>query len=136
VRKETTLAQRFINNMAIKASSQDQLAVNLSGGTQQKVVLSKWLATEPKVLIFDEPTRGIDVGAKVEIYRMINELAQEGVAILMVSSELPEILGMSDRIMVIGGGRVRGFLTREEANEERIMELATAADRPEAPTQA
>jgi ABC-type sugar transport system ATPase subunit len=134
--KETLLAQRFINNMAIKASSQDQLAINLSGGTQQKVVLSKWLATEPKVLIFDEPTRGIDVGAKVEIYRMINELAQEGVAILMVSSELPEILGMSDRILVIGGGRVRGFLTRDEANEERIMELATAADRPEAPTQA
>jgi ribose transport system ATP-binding protein len=129
VRKETTLAQRFINNMAIKTSSQDQLAINLSGGTQQKVVLSKWLATEPKVLIFDEPTRGIDVGAKVEIYRMINELAQQGVAILMVSSELPEILGMSDRIMVIGGGRVRGFLTREEANEERIMELATAANR-------
>jgi ribose transport system ATP-binding protein len=129
VRKEMTLAQRFINNMAIKASSQDQLAINLSGGTQQKVVLSKWLATEPRVLIFDEPTRGIDVGAKVEIYRMINELAQQGVAILMVSSELPEILGMSDRIMVIGGGRVRGFLTREEANEERIMELATAADR-------
>ena len=134
--KETLLAERFINNMAIKASSQDQLAINLSGGTQQKVVLSKWLATEPKVLIFDEPTRGIDVGAKVEIYRMINELAQEGVAILMVSSELPEILGMSDRILVIGGGRVRGFLTREEANEERIMELATAADRPEVPIQA
>ena len=99
-------------------------------------MLSKWLATEPKVLIFDEPTRGIDVGAKVEIYRMINELAQEGVAILMVSSELPEILGMSDRIMVIGGGRVRGFLTRAEANEERIMELATAADRSEVETQA
>ena len=124
--KETALAQRFIDNMAIKASSQDQLAINLSGGTQQKVVLSKWLATEPKVLVFDEPTRGIDVGAKVEIYRMINELARQGVAILMASSELPEILGMSDRILVMGGGRVRGFLTRAEATEESIMELATA----------
>ena len=124
--KETALAQRFIDNMAIKASSQDQLAINLSGGTQQKVVLSKWLATEPKTLVFDEPTRGIDVGAKVEIYRMINELARQGVAILMVSSELPEILGMSDRILVMGGGRVRGFLTRAEATEQTIMELATA----------
>ena len=114
------------DGLAIKASSQEQLALNLSGGTQQKVVLSKWLATEPKVLIFDEPTRGIDVGAKVEIYHMINQLAKQGVAILMVSSELPEILGMSDRIMVIGGGRVQGFLSREEATEEKIMELATA----------
>ena len=129
-RKEAALAQRFIDKMAIKASSQDQLAINLSGGTQQKVVLSKWLATEPKVLIFDEPTRGIDVGAKVEIYRMINDLAKTGVAILMVSSELPEILGMSDRIMVIARGRLRGFLTRAEATEEKIMELATSADRP------
>jgi ribose transport system ATP-binding protein len=131
-RKETALAQKFITNIAIKASSQDQLAINLSGGTQQKVVLSKWLAIEPKVLIFDEPTRGIDVGAKVEIYRMINNLAKQGVAILMVSSELPEILGMSDRIMVMAGGRVRGFLDRAEATEERIMELATATETPAA----
>ena len=124
------LAQRFIDNMAIKASSQDQLAINLSGGTQQKVVLGKWLATEPSVLIFDEPTRGIDVGAKVEIYQMMNELARQGVAILMVSSELPEILGMSDRILVMRDGRVRGFLTRDEATEEKIMELATGATDP------
>jgi ribose transport system ATP-binding protein len=140
--RETALAERFIDGLAIKTSSQDQLALNLSGGTQQKVVLSKWLATEPKVLIFDEPTRGIDVGAKVEIYHMINQLAKQGVAILMVSSELPEILGMSDRVMVIGGGRVQGFLDREEATEEKIMELATGTqaraesgeqpDRPEA----
>jgi ribose transport system ATP-binding protein len=127
LRREAALTRRFIDGLAIKASSQDQLAINLSGGTQQKVVLSKWLATEPKVLIFDEPTRGIDVGAKVEIYLMINQLAKQGVAILMVSSELPEILGMSDRIMVIGGGRVQGFLAREEATEEKIMELATAS---------
>lgn len=128
-RKEAEITQRFIEQIAIKASSQDQLAMNLSGGTQQKVVLSKWLATKPQVLIFDEPTRGIDVGAKVEIYKMINDLAQQGVAILMISSELPEILGMSDRVMVIGGGRIRGFLSRVEATEEKIMELATSSDR-------
>ncbi len=128
-RKEAGLVQRFIDNMAIKTAGQEQLAVNLSGGTQQKVVLSKWMATEPKVLIFDEPTRGIDVGAKVEIYRMMSQLAGQGVAIIMISSELPEILGMSDRILVMGGGRVRGILNRAEASEERIMELATGADR-------
>jgi len=128
-RKEVDLAQQYIGSLAIKASSQNQLAVNLSGGTQQKVVLSKWLATHPRVLIFDEPTRGIDVGAKVEIYRMINELAKQGVAIIMISSELPEILGMSDRVLVIGGGRVRGILDRSQASEESIMELATGAEK-------
>jgi ABC-type sugar transport system ATPase subunit len=128
-KKEAALTQEYIDNLAIKTSGQDQPAINLSGGTQQKVVLSKWLATKPRMLIFDEPTRGIDVGAKVEIYRMMNDLAKQGVAILMVSSELPEILGMSDRIMVIAGGRIRGFLGREEATEEMIMELATATDR-------
>ena len=128
-KKEAVLTQEYIDSLAIKTSGQDQPAINLSGGTQQKVVLSKWLATKPRMLIFDEPTRGIDVGAKVEIYRMMNELVKQGVAILMVSSELPEILGMSDRIMVIAGGRIRGFLSREEASEERIMELATATDR-------
>lgn len=128
-KKEAVLTQEYIDSLAIKTSGQDQPAINLSGGTQQKVVLSKWLATKPRMLIFDEPTRGIDVGAKVEIYRMMNDLAKQGVAILMVSSELPEILGMSDRIMVIAGGRIRGFLNREEATEEKIMELATATDR-------
>ena len=128
-KKEAALAGEYIDSLAIKAFSQDQLAINLSGGTQQKVVLSKWLATQPRLLIFDEPTRGIDVGAKVEIYRMMNDLAKQGVAILMVSSELPEVLGMSDRIMVIAGGRIRGFLARDDATEEKIMELATATDR-------
>ena len=124
-RKEVTLAQNYIDSMAIKTPSQDQLAINLSGGTQQKVVLAKWMATQPRVLIFDEPTRGIDVGAKVEIYKLMNALAQQGVAIIMVSSELPEVLGMSDRIMVIHEGAVTGFLTRAEATQERIMALAT-----------
>lgn len=125
--KESLLAQDFIDSMSIKTPSQDQQASNLSGGTQQKVVLAKWMATRPKVLIFDEPTRGIDVGAKVEIYKLMNDLARQGAAILMISSELPEILGMSDRIMVIREGRISGFLTRAEATQERIMELATGA---------
>lgn len=129
-RKEQAVAQYYIENMAIKASSQNRLAVNLSGGTQQKVVLGKWMATKPRVLIFDEPTRGIEVGAKVEIYRTINQLAAQGMAILMVSSGLPEVLGMSDRIMVVGGGRIRGFRDRAETTEEKIMALATGADKP------
>jgi ABC-type sugar transport system ATPase subunit len=128
-RREASLAQRYIDYLSIKTSSQDQLVINLSGGTQQKVVLSKWLATEPKVLIFDEPTRGIDVGAKIEIYKMINNLAKQGVAIIMVSSELPEILGMSDRILVMGGGTIRGELTRAEASEDKIMEYAVIQDK-------
>ncbi len=127
--RETELATNYIKALSIKAASQHQIALNLSGGTQQKVVLSKWLATKPRVLIFDEPTRGIDVGAKVEIYRMISDLAGQGVAVLMVSSELPEILGMSDRILVIGGGRVRGILSRAEASEEKIMEYATGSSK-------
>jgi ribose transport system ATP-binding protein len=132
-RKETELAQFYIDSMAIKASSQNQLAINLSGGTQQKVVLSKWMATKPHLLIFDEPTRGIDVGAKVEIYRMMTELAQQGVAILMISSELPEVLGMSDRILVLHEGQVGGVLEREGASEEKIMELATGAEKIDSP---
>lgn len=126
VRKERELARKYIQSMAIKTPSDEQRVINLSGGTQQKVVLSKWMAIQPRVLIFDEPTRGIDVGAKVEIYRLMNQLAQQGVAILMVSSELPEILGMSDRVMVIAGGRVTGILTRAEATQEKILELAAA----------
>ncbi len=123
--KETDLASAFIDRLAIKASSQQQLALNLSGGTQQKVVLSKWLAAKARVIIFDEPTRGIDVGAKAEIYAIMNELAAQGDTILMVSSELPEILAMSDRVLVMQGGRIRGELSRAEATQERIMALAT-----------
>ena len=88
------------------------------------------MSTEPRLLIFDEPTRGIDVGAKVEIYKMMNDLAKQGVAIMMISSELPEILGMSDRVLVMRGGRIRGELTRAEATEEKIMEFATGTDKP------
>jgi len=127
--KESDVTQRYIDNLAIKTPSQDTPVINLSGGTQQKVVLSKWMATEPRVLIFDEPTRGIDVGAKVEIYKLINELARQGVAIIMISSELPEVLGMSDRVMVISNGQVTGFLNRAEATQEKIMEYATGFDK-------
>jgi ribose transport system ATP-binding protein len=127
-RRERQLAAGFIERLAIKAPSQEQLALNLSGGTQQKVVLSKWLAAEARVIIFDEPTRGIDVGAKAEIYEIINELVAQGATVIMVSSELPEILAMSDRVLVMQGGRIRGELSRAEATQERIMALATASD--------
>jgi ribose transport system ATP-binding protein len=124
-RAERQLAAGYIKNLGIKTPNDDQLVINLSGGTQQKVVLSKWMAIQPRVLIFDEPTRGIDVGAKVDIYRLMNQLAQQGVAIIMVSSELPEILGMSDRILVLAGGRITATLSREEATQQKILEYAT-----------
>jgi inositol transport system ATP-binding protein len=97
----------------------------LSGGNQQKVLIARWLLAQPKILILDEPTRGIDVGAKSEIYRLISELANRGVAIILVSSELPEILGMSDRIMVMHGGHITGILDQKDASQERIMALAS-----------
>jgi ribose transport system ATP-binding protein len=114
-----------VKNLAIKTPSLKQTVRNLSGGTQQKVVVGKWLTAETDVLIFDEPTRGIDVGAKSEIYRVLNDLAGEGKAIVMISSELPEILRMSHRIIVMCEGRVTGALTAGEATQEKIMTLAT-----------
>ena len=100
-------------------------SINLSGGNQQKVLIGRWLLTKPKILILDEPTRGIDVGAKAEIHRLISQLAGQGVAVIMISSEMPEVLGMSDRIMVMHEGRVTGFLDRAEATQVKIMELAS-----------
>ncbi len=123
--KESEIARHYIDSMAIKTPSDEQKAINLSGGTQQKVVLGKWMAITPRILIFDEPTRGIDVGAKVEIYNLMNELTRQGVGILMVSSELPEILGMSDRVIVIAQGRLAGELSRSDATQEKILEYAT-----------
>jgi ribose transport system ATP-binding protein len=114
-----------VKSLAIKTPSLTQTVRNLSGGTQQKVVVGKWLTAETDVLIFDEPTRGIDVGAKSEIYRLLNDLANEGKAIVMISSDLPEILRMSHRIIVMCEGRITGELTAEEATQERIMTLAT-----------
>ncbi len=109
----------------IKTPSLEQIIVNLSGGNQQKVSIAKWLFVEPDVLILDEPTRGIDVGAKYEIYTIMNRLVEQGMSIIMISSELPEILGMSDRIYVVSQGRITGELAASEANQERIMQLAT-----------
>jgi ABC-type sugar transport system ATPase subunit len=120
---EREIVSDYIEKINIRTPSMRQRARNLSGGNQQKVVLSKALMTEPNVLILDEPTRGIDVGAKKEIYHLINEMKERGVAILMISSEMPEILGMSDRILVLYDGRVRGELDREEATQEKIMSL-------------
>lgn len=114
-----------IRRLNIKTPTMDQIINNLSGGNQQKVLIARWLLAQPKILILDEPTRGIDVGAKAEIYRLISELANRGVAIIMVSSELPEILGMSDRVMVMHGGRITGILDKEEADQETILSLAS-----------
>ncbi len=124
-REERAVAEKYKTDLAIKTPSIEQTVQNLSGGNQQKVVLAKWLFTGSKVLIFDEPTRGIDVGAKSEIYKLMNELAAQGVAIIMISSELPEVLGMSDRILVMHEGRITGELSRADATQEKIMHLAT-----------
>lgn len=120
-KEEIKEAESLRKKLNIKASSVIQKTVNLSGGNQQKVVLSKWIFAEPEILFLDEPTRGIDVGAKFEIYTIINQLADEGKAVLFISSELPEILGMCDRIYVMSEGRITGELTRQEATQEKIM---------------
>jgi rhamnose transport system ATP-binding protein len=111
-------------------SSLSQRVRALSGGNQQKVVLGKWLATRPKVLILDEPTRGIDVGTKAEVHRLMSELAGQGLAILMISSELPEILGMSDRVVVMREGRRMAIIDRAQATQESIMRAATGQEIP------
>ena len=121
-KQERRICADYIEKINIKTPSQNQKVCNLSGGNQQKVVLSKALMTEPEVLILDEPTRGIDVGAKKEIYNLINHLKEEGKAIIMISSEMPEILGMSDRILILHEGRCKGELVREDATQEKIME--------------
>ena len=127
-RKEREVARKYVEDILIKTPSVEQAVQNLSGGNQQKVVLAKWLFTESKILIFDEPTRGIDVGAKTEIYQLMNRLAESGVAIIMISSELLEVLGMSDRILVMHEGEIAGELSREEATQEQIMHLATGGE--------
>ncbi|MBI5669548.1 MAG: sugar ABC transporter ATP-binding protein [Chloroflexi bacterium] len=119
-RAERSLAVSTIKQLNIRAYSMEQVVNKLSGGNQQKVVVGKWLASKPRILIMDEPTRGIDVGAKAEIHRLMSELAREGLAVLMISSELPEILGMSDRILVMRGGRIVAEFSRDEATQERI----------------
>jgi D-xylose transport system ATP-binding protein len=117
--------ESMAKNLAIKTPTLHALVSSLSGGNQQKVVIAKWLMSNPQILILDEPTRGIDVGAKFEIYKLMNDLTSKGIAILMISSELPEILGMSDRIMVMHEGKIGGIIARADATQEKIMALAT-----------
>ena len=118
-------ALEYAKSLAIKAPNLEVPCDSLSGGNQQKVVIAKWLMSKPKVLIMDDPTRGIDVGAKYEIYKLMNDLAEQGIAIIMISSDLEEVLGMSDRIMVMCEGRSTRTLDIAEATEEKIMALAT-----------
>lgn len=122
---EDEFVQLLMKRLTVKAQNEDISAGSLSGGNQQKVVLAKWIGIGPKVLILDEPTRGVDVGAKREIYQLMNELAERGMAIVMVSSDLPEVLGVSDRILVVHEGKIAGELNRTEATQEKIMNLAT-----------
>ncbi len=127
--EEARLAEQMVRRLATKTPSLDQVVQCLSGGNQQKVVLGKWLSLAPQVLLLDEPTRGIDVGAKEEIYRLMEALAEQGIAILFVSSEMEEILGMSDRVLVMHEGQITGELAREQLSEEAIMQLATGGTR-------
>ncbi|RYG47402.1 sugar ABC transporter ATP-binding protein [bacterium] len=122
--KESAVAERMKTSLGIKAHTVEATAKGLSGGNQQKIVLARWLAMRPKVLIFDEPTRGIDVGAKAEIYALMRKVADEGVAVMMISSDMEEVLGVSDRILVMHEGRISGEVFREDATEEKVMELA------------
>ncbi|QIS12978.1 sugar ABC transporter ATP-binding protein [Nocardia arthritidis] len=126
--EERRLADEFVHTLRIRTPSVEQEVRKLSGGNQQKVVLARWLARKPKVLILDEPTRGVDIGAKIEIYHVIEELAETGMAVLVISSELPEVLGLADRIVVMQDGRVTGELERDQASEEAILALAMAGD--------
>lgn len=122
---EMNASSQMAQSLAIKAPNLNVAVDSLSGGNQQKVVISKWLMSKPKVLILDDPTRGVDVGAKYEIYKLMNELAEQGIALIMISSELEEVIGMSDRIMVMREGQSAGMLDIADATQEKIMALAT-----------
>jgi ABC-type sugar transport system ATPase subunit len=124
-RIEEDITDKYVKELSIKTPTTSQLAGNLSGGNQQKVVIARWLATNPKILILDEPTRGVDVGAKAEIYSIMNKLIATGVSIIMISSELPEIINMSDRVLVMCKGAITGSLNRGEFTQEKIMYYAT-----------
>jgi ribose transport system ATP-binding protein len=135
--EEAAAVDGLIHRLRVRARSRRQPALTLSGGNQQKVVLAKWLQAGAKVFLFDEPTRGIDVGARAEVYGLINELAAGGAAVLLVSSDLPELLGLSDRVLVLCEGRVAGELSAAEATPEKVLDLATAhARRVAAPREA
>ena len=127
--RECALVEKYVAQLGVKAPGIDTIVGTLSGGNQQKVILGRWLNANPKIFILDEPTRGIDIGAKVEIYKLLDRLAEEGVAIVIISSELSEVLGMSDRILVMSGGAIVSEFTRDTATKEAIMEFATGARR-------
>jgi D-xylose transport system ATP-binding protein len=129
--REIQLVSQLVEDLHIKTPSLEQKVGNLSGGNQQKIVLAKWLLTNPKLLILDEPTRGIDVGARYEIYKIMNDLVDRGVVVIMISSDLAEIIGMSDRILVFHEGRIAGELSADEASAERIMTMATGSSNTE-----
>ncbi|MBQ8733272.1 MAG: sugar ABC transporter ATP-binding protein, partial [Anaerotignum sp.] len=123
--KQMALVKKGIEEFKVRCFGPEHECGNLSGGNQQKIVLAKWVYTDPKILILDEPTRGVDIGAKKEIYNIINQMAADGVAVIMVSSELPEVLGMSDRIAVVHEGKITGILNAADADQAKVMTLAT-----------
>jgi rhamnose transport system ATP-binding protein len=127
-RRERALARRYMEELRIKSTSPNQVVRSLSGGNQQKVVLSKWLAAEPSILILDEPTHGVDVGTKADVHRTISHLAAGGLTILLISSELLEILGMSDRVLVMREGRLVAEIPRSDATEERVIRAAAGIE--------
>jgi len=127
IKKEREVAQQFISKLDIRVPSEKTNIMKLSGGNQQKTVLAKWLNRTPDILLLDEPTRGIDVGAKVEIYRLISDLAKQGVAILLVTSELPELIAMGGRFLVLANGGIQTELSKAEVSQQRIMEAATCS---------
>lgn len=128
-KKERTEVAKYYDRLSIKSPNLETVTENLSGGNQQKVVLAKWLMSRPDIIIMDEPTRGIDVGAKFEIYQLMNEMTKEGISIIFISSELPEILGMCDRIMVMAQGEAMALIDRKDATQEKIMHYATGSDK-------
>jgi D-xylose transport system ATP-binding protein len=127
--RERMLVEQYVAQLGVKTPDIDRIVGTLSGGNQQKVILGKWINASPRIFILDEPTRGIDIGAKVEIYKLLDRLAGEGVAVIIISSELSEVLGMSDRILVMSEGAIVREFTRENATREAIMEAATGARR-------
>ena len=131
---EYKAARPWASRLEVKTNALDMTAATMSGGNQQKVVIAKWLATNPKLLIIDEPTRGIDVGTKAEVHRLLSELAGQGLAILMISSELPEVLGMADRVLVVCEGRITADIPRDEATPENVMAARRRGPEPREPS--
>ena len=124
-KKEDDLCEKAVKNLLIKTPTEEVNAGNLSGGNQQKVVVGKWLARNSRVVIFDEPTRGIDVGAKVEIYNLMNQLKKQGIAVMFVSSEMPEVLGIADRVIVMCDGKITGEVMAKETSQNEVLKFAT-----------